>query len=208
MKDRIHYIDVYRGMCMLLVVLGHAVGNVDDPVNKVILSFHMPAFFFLSGMCFRPKTSDYAIPDTLRRKSRSLGYPYLMLSLVGVALYWLLLDGTSKGKETSLLQSFVGIFWQDGMVGVNVVPGFWFVFQLVWVTIIFVCTRKIPRSLLLAGSTLVFFSIYMIKPEYYGADMVVRTAAGLMFFTLGDRLVQWDGKVKQMLIGGGKCACY
>lgn len=57
--NRIPYIDVFRGLLMLLVVLGHSIGNTDEIMNKIILSFHMPAFFMLSGMCFHPKTSDY-----------------------------------------------------------------------------------------------------------------------------------------------------
>lgn len=50
MKARLDYIDVARGMAMGLVVLGHCYGSVGAPVNRFILSFHMPLFFFLSGL--------------------------------------------------------------------------------------------------------------------------------------------------------------
>lgn len=46
---RIAYIDVLRGMLMFLVVLGHSIGSIENPVNRFILSFHMPAFFIVSG---------------------------------------------------------------------------------------------------------------------------------------------------------------
>lgn len=32
--NRIPYIDVFRGLLMLLVVLGHSIGNTDDIMNK------------------------------------------------------------------------------------------------------------------------------------------------------------------------------
>ncbi len=48
---RNHSVDVVKGVLMLLVVLGHVVlGGIDDNlVRFVIYSFHMPAFFFVSG---------------------------------------------------------------------------------------------------------------------------------------------------------------
>ena len=59
-KNRILWVDASRGIAMLLVILGHCIGSLNDPGYKFILSFHMPLFFFLSGYCakkeeqFRP----------------------------------------------------------------------------------------------------------------------------------------------------------
>ena len=62
-KGRIRWIDATRGIAILLVMLGHCIGSLDDPGNKVILSFHMPLFFFISGLCAgKAKVfSDYLI---------------------------------------------------------------------------------------------------------------------------------------------------
>lgn len=54
---RIEWLDSARGIAIILVVLGHCIGYIDDPLNKVILSFHMPAFFFLSGICMKREES-------------------------------------------------------------------------------------------------------------------------------------------------------
>lgn len=83
-NSRMHYIDVFRGLLMLMVVLGHSIGNTTDPVNMFILSFHMPAFFVLSGMCFKPKTNDYDISQALKRKSRSLLCFFAVLVCIGL----------------------------------------------------------------------------------------------------------------------------
>ena len=49
-KKRIEYIDYARGIAMLLVILGHCFQSVEYTLNHFILSFHMPLFFFLSGI--------------------------------------------------------------------------------------------------------------------------------------------------------------
>lgn len=43
-KNRILWVDASRGIAMLLVILGHCIGSLNDPGYKFILSFHMPLF--------------------------------------------------------------------------------------------------------------------------------------------------------------------
>lgn len=54
MKQRIDYIDRMKGLAIFLVVMGHVYGmdfaQSDDVVYRVICSFHMPLFMFLSGL--------------------------------------------------------------------------------------------------------------------------------------------------------------
>lgn len=50
LQRRDNVIDAFRGIGILLVVLGHIIGDTQVPLNKLILSFHMPLFFFCSGM--------------------------------------------------------------------------------------------------------------------------------------------------------------
>jgi fucose 4-O-acetylase-like acetyltransferase len=50
MSKRIEYLDIAKGIGILLVVLGHNDFEVISPfVQRLIYSFHMPLFFFLSG---------------------------------------------------------------------------------------------------------------------------------------------------------------
>lgn len=43
--ERIAWIDIYKGLAICLVVIGHATGFF----NLYIYQFHMAAFFFISG---------------------------------------------------------------------------------------------------------------------------------------------------------------
>lgn len=51
-NKRVLYIDVMKGIGILMVALGHCIPNVDHPIYRAILSFHMPLFFFISGFLF------------------------------------------------------------------------------------------------------------------------------------------------------------
>lgn len=56
---RLRYIDVGRGIGMMLVVLGHTV-NPGSLLWKAIFAFHMPLFFMLSGYLYKQR--DKATP--------------------------------------------------------------------------------------------------------------------------------------------------
>jgi fucose 4-O-acetylase-like acetyltransferase len=81
-KGRVAYIDIARGLGIMLVVLGHTLAEANYHVQnlnvlflgQLIYSFHMPLFFFLSGMFFKP---DMRFPDLLKRRFDSLLKPYL-----------------------------------------------------------------------------------------------------------------------------------
>lgn len=53
MNNRVDFIDMGKGAGIFLVVLGHFymnTGQYNNPIAKVIYLFHMPLFFFLSGI--------------------------------------------------------------------------------------------------------------------------------------------------------------
>ena len=85
-KKRIAYIDVAKGIGILLVVAGHNdLALVSPYLHRWIYSFHMPLFFFLSGYFFKP-----AIPFGVLFKKRfnTLLKPYIftILLIYGVSV--------------------------------------------------------------------------------------------------------------------------
>jgi fucose 4-O-acetylase-like acetyltransferase len=52
---RVDYVDIAKGIGIVLVVMGHNDFALISPfAHKLIYSFHMPMFFFMSGMFFKP----------------------------------------------------------------------------------------------------------------------------------------------------------
>jgi len=55
MNERITYIDIAKGLGILVIVLAHNdLAGYHPTLHKFIYAFHIPLFFFLSGMFFRP----------------------------------------------------------------------------------------------------------------------------------------------------------
>jgi polysaccharide biosynthesis protein PslL len=74
MSQRIAYIDIAKGIGILLVVLAHNGLQLVSPfLHQLIYAFHMPLFFFLSGMFFKPEISFW---ELLKKRFNSLLLPY------------------------------------------------------------------------------------------------------------------------------------
>ncbi|MCX7755372.1 MAG: acyltransferase family protein [Anaerolineales bacterium] len=72
--SRLPYIDIAKGIGILLVALAHNGTAAYAPfLHHWIYSFHMPLFFFLSGLFFKPELS---LPELLRRRFDSLLKPF------------------------------------------------------------------------------------------------------------------------------------
>lgn len=117
-KQRIDYIDRMKGMAIFLVVMGHvygfALGQADDVANRVIGSFHMPLFMFLSGLvaCSGAASPFWSLPK-LGRKLRGLILPLLFFGFA-FTMTW--------AKD-----------WSSGMVGLLESPsknGYWYLMTL------------------------------------------------------------------------------
>lgn len=116
-KQRLEYIDIVKGIGILLVVLGHVTTNKE--VYHFIYAFHMPLFFIISGMFLHDK------PQFIRKQAESLLLPYFSFGLL-TYLYWWLIESRFRelpAGETFLLQ-FINLFFPTETQLCNVV--LWF----------------------------------------------------------------------------------
>lgn len=140
MKNRESWIDVLKGIGIILVCLGHI--QPDIYLEKHIYSFHMPLFFFISGYLFISKGN---IRDTLKRKFNGLIKPYFVFALLS-AIVGLVID-TRNIKE--IVTNF---FYIDGSVGWN--SPIWFLIVLFLVDIIYYLVEKQENKLMLNFSVI------------------------------------------------------
>lgn len=55
-KTRIQWIDIARGLAIIMVIIGHSQMNYyGDYWTRLLFSVHLPIFFVLSGYLYRPK---------------------------------------------------------------------------------------------------------------------------------------------------------
>lgn len=82
--QRTHYIDILRGIGMIFVVYGHIIRIWPD--RSYIWTFHMPLFFFISGLTFQPAKYN-TIKSFILRKSIFLLVPYILFYILCVPMW-------------------------------------------------------------------------------------------------------------------------
>ncbi len=94
MSKRIEYIDIAKGIGILLVVMAHNdFGLVSPFFYKFIYAFHMPLFFFVSGMFFKDGQPFLSL---LRRRFETLLKPYITAIML---IYFMTLSFTKVNVD-------------------------------------------------------------------------------------------------------------
>ncbi len=115
-SSRLNYIDVMKGLGILLVILGHCISSTDNFVNKFILSFHMPLFFFASGYLYSRKSNDR---EYFSGKVKGLIVPVLLYQIINII--------------TKLVFSQIS----ERLSDLIMLRGFWFIFALFYISIMY-----------------------------------------------------------------------
>lgn len=83
---RILYLDMARGIGMVLVVMGH-VAYINPNLRQFITAFHMPLFFLISGILLEEKKEEEKVYiGVVRKKLQSIMIPYIFFSFASFVL--------------------------------------------------------------------------------------------------------------------------
>lgn len=120
MKQRIAYIDALKGFIIILVVLAHVIAwsytDLDGFQSDIAMSwlfqliyaFHMPLFFFVSGMLAYRSLAHSTLTDIVRKRTMQLLLPYIAATLFVTFIlrqemnYWFLIALYSMHLVTGL----------------------------------------------------------------------------------------------------------
>lgn len=81
---RIEFIDLAKGVCILMVVMGHSGFPIDIPGWEIV---RMPLYFILSGLFFK----DYgSFMNFLVQKTNKILIPFLFFYLLGYMAFYLI----------------------------------------------------------------------------------------------------------------------
>ncbi len=140
-KRRLSWVDITKGFLMILVVMGHYPGQLDLPIIKYIYWFHMPAFFILSGMFFKPALEKGLMKISIKKRFMQLIVPYVFF-LVSITLIRYGIEIGSGNRDSSwylndFLTVIVGGRFARGAYGV-----FWFITTLFFAYLLFLWITK------------------------------------------------------------------
>ena len=116
LKERDKSIDIAKGIGIFLMVMGHTTSN--RIVLQWIYSFHMPLFFFLSGI-FHSQGESYIY--FFKKKVKTLLIPYFFFSII-LFLFFLIVSkniGFSAGENLSVKENFIGILLGNEVKGLS-----------------------------------------------------------------------------------------
>lgn len=124
-EKRIEWIDVYKGIVILMVVIGHSKIEMNW-ISRIIVACHMPAFFYLSGITLHEYDS---MRNAIIVKAKSLLYPLLFGTIYYIA-FW-------PNMTSVIIKEFLTL---DGS------GPLWFLYTLFFVDVFILFLIKIQKT--------------------------------------------------------------
>lgn len=205
---RIGWIDSARGICIFLVVVGHVIGGIkgarlaDDAsalgaVYYYIYTFHMAAFFVLSGLIAKQSVSKNK-QKFLTNLFKHILYPYFLYSILTI----LIMNIFSNYLNTPLqfnLTEFSTII--TGHVSL-----FWFLKTLFFIHLLYLILTKYlsAQGFLLLSIALHGFPDLVPLPEDLSefSTFAIYYALGIVF---SDNALNWPSRCRFPLLWAGIC---
>ncbi|HBW87521.1 MAG TPA: acyltransferase, partial [Cyanobacteria bacterium UBA11149] len=165
-RQRLAWVDYAKGFGIFLVVLGHTIralinssilekSTIFKFVDEWIYAFHMPLFFFLSGL-FVCRAASKPLRDFIVSRLNIIIYPYLVWSILQS-----LLQSMGSGytnNQTSLIELWKIIY--------QPVMQFWFLYTLFILVLIYTILQK--RGVSPMG--FLIFSIFIYAIYVFGIN--------------------------------------
>ena len=135
MVKRLDNVDRAKGMLIILAVIGHI--WQAGYIHNVIYSFHMPAFFAISGMLMRHTRSyEKSVQNFFLSRLYAFGIPFLFFEILGI-----LTDIMRHGMTLNIngyLYNTLTLQYNDSNM--------WFLADLFLIEIIFTAMKKLLKK--------------------------------------------------------------
>ncbi|GEO70627.1 acyltransferase family protein [Levilactobacillus acidifarinae] len=184
---RIQWIDIAKGLGILLVIYGHALGGIMNshdqlatgvllkPYN-IIYGFHMPLFFFLSGI-FAAHWVKRNVKLAMKQKVISLVFPYF---------FWTVITGSIMAVAQRVTNSGLGV--KDILLSpIAPFSEYWFLYVLFIVFLTFYFGERLIGNKALFIISLVFF---LIRPMIFRYWIFDAFSLNFFFFMIGSLVLQ------------------
>lgn len=199
MKQRITYIDSAKALLIALVVLGHILQYANPRydilpytlMQEFISSFHMPAFFLLSGMLSdAEKWRKRSFADLLKSRCLTLLVPYCFFEFLAILYKHFILHAVSLKQGLYLMVTLrcnIGADW--------FLPALFLANLFYWIYV------RCPGRWKWIPALAVGFAVPCILPDGHGWNLLFRGLLGFGFMVAG---VQWKDKLEAFSVR--KCA--
>ena len=183
---RIEWVDAAKGIGIILVVIGHAIVGLRDSalappdsiliyVHYLIYSFHMPLFFFLSGIFIAKRVANGALAFS-KSSTTKLGKAYIIWLPIQMLMLGLAGSLANKPLDGQIID-YVSILWEPKY-------NFWFIYALLLMNILSaLILPKLGAGVMMVSCVLLYSLAQWIKlpamlwglfwfAPYYGLGIV------------------------------------
>lgn len=188
-KDRYLWVDCAKGIGIILVVYGHVVRGLINAdivssnkilsyVDSIIYTFHMPLFFFLSGLFFSKTLYNNGECRTLLSKIDTVIYPFIVWSLIQ-GFIEVFLSSYTNGHVTVV--EVLSLVWSPR-------AHFWFLYVLFASMLCFVLFQHFFGRFGRFGRVCCFISsfiIYILSSNMESMGIVKDFSESFIFFVIG-----------------------
>ncbi len=159
-KNRIVYLDVAKGLAMLLVIYAHCMYYTGfRSIIGFIYTFHMPVFFLISGYFL---SANKSFLHNLKEKAKTLLIPYIVTVLIGSLL---LLSRSYEVSLTNLISYTYASSTPIESLGINNIFYIWFLLALFYATVLgslFIKMEKMKAIFILFTLSSLCFVLYQV----------------------------------------------
>lgn len=135
-KIRIEFIDLAKGICILLVVMGHLVPLFNENLTFVFC-FRMPLYFCLSGLFYK----DYGgLKNLTIKKANKIFIPFIAWYVISYGIYYIgrIFTQSQIGPQ----YHFLDILATNDIFNLPI----WFLLCLFWSSILFTIIKKLSKN--------------------------------------------------------------
>lgn len=180
------WVDYVKGIGIILVVLGHVLRGVEKAgiasqnhalivLDSIIYSFHMPLFFFLSGLFFHGSMEKRHGDGLIRNKFDTVVYPYIIWSLIqgGIELF---LSHYTNSHFSPV--EFLSIIWMPR-------DQFWFLYILMMCFVVFIIFEVSFDGVNYLFLTVIFSFLCVFRSELHAPFIFDLFLANAVYFSSG-----------------------
>lgn len=92
MADRFIFIDLLKGIAILLIVYGHIIPGSIPGLTEYVSTFHIPLFFFISGLLFDGAKYSNRFKLLCKNRWKGLVLPFIYFSIIVAFGYYFITD--------------------------------------------------------------------------------------------------------------------
>ena len=186
-KNRVAFIDVARGIAIILMVIGHVLNKGIK--RNIIFSFHMPLFIITSGFFYKEKS--------FKEEIKNLVIKLLIPTTIVLFIVSMIKSLQNMGFIDAFIETLkvITVCWSHKSKINYDFPGtgvLWFVYLLIGVRILFWINKKISKENEFLLFLLVIIEIILEYPKSWHKNISHALLSSIIFARMNHKYFPWD----------------